>query len=112
MSIEGDELIRRMRVALAEEGYGGATLSEGVLLTRGCPDIRYRIFEIPGEIFYRAATIAGVPMPCWSCWDAPCQDMRRTPCATGNCQAGPTTPKVPPRRIAAGVSSHKGGELK
>lgn len=113
MSIAGDEMIRKLRPALAETGYGNV-----LMLELGGPMLVYVTGnQVPCDVTWRARSVCGVSQPCWSCWESGDGvwghwSDRATACTNGDCQAGPTEPKVPPRRIAAGVSSHKGGELK
>ena len=105
MSAEGDEMIRKLRIALAETGYGDAELIEEYQHGRyAFPQIAsFHTPPIPDDVWYRAASLClprRVPWPCWSCYFRISGDGdRHQRCAVGNCQAGPDTPKVPPKRV-------------
>ena len=98
MSVEGDELIRKLRIALAETGYGDAPLVENQPpMPNGQPTVRNAGPLIPSEIWWRAWSLVG-PQACWTCHQIG-TDAQAFACEAGDCQAGPDTPKVPPKRV-------------
>jgi hypothetical protein len=98
MSAEGEEFVRRLRCALAEEGYGDIRLIECTAASGLATVASWT--DVPSDVWWRAFDLAHRTTPCWSCWYKNSGDNARSiACARGDCQSGPDTPKVPPRRV-------------
>ena len=50
---------------------------------------------VPDAIFWKAATLAGLDMPCWSCWDG---KLKWLECMMGDCRS-PEGPYEPPQEL-------------
>jgi hypothetical protein len=96
VSAEGDVVIRKLRGALAEEGFADVPMCEdGTRLPTGQPRIR-TVRRVNPEAWWIACSLVyGGHNACWHCYITPGIDGRD--CARGNCHAGPNDPKFPPR---------------
>lgn len=67
------EHVARMRAALAEAGYPDAQVRIGPR----SGEVEFLNGTVPGELAWKAATIAGAPGRCFACFQA-----AHTPCAS------------------------------
>lgn len=69
MTADGDEMVRRVRAALAEAGYPNARVESDI----DGPSIglgqRADEGEVPERVAWRAHVVAGNDASCWACWN-------------------------------------------
>lgn len=94
MSEQGDEWIKRTRMALSEVGYQNVTLWEDATEFEGC--LVADIWEVPAAIIWMAWKLTGVPCACWSCANAG-RELGLS-CWRGDCDS-PDGPHYPPRHL-------------
>jgi hypothetical protein len=96
-------MVARVRVALAEMGYGHLTIMEVGPDPAGIPQIGWvgTRDELPPAIAWTAGWLAR-PMPCWSCW-LYCRGSWKSNALADACQQGhcanPDGPARPPREL-------------
>lgn len=94
-----DEVIARLRVALAELGYGDAFLASEETWG-GWPDAVSDADEVPNHIWWTACSLVYPTQPCWACYLMHESDA----CIDGNC-AHPDGPAKPPRELLVARAS-------
>ena len=102
MTAEGDVLVERVRVCLAEAGWPDAEVWEGPQRRwDGKPEVWAPFRGVPEAVWWMAGTLAyGGGDPCWSCWWGNSRSAERhNACSAGDCQAAPDEPRRPPREL-------------
>lgn len=96
-----DEVIARLRVALAELGYEGMEIWHEGLREDGWPILTTEGGVIPPAIMWTAGELAFAGhIECWSCWSA----HTGRACSLGDC-SHPDGPAKPPRELLVARAS-------
>ena len=95
ITARGDAIIAKLRMALAEMGFGDVDLVEQGTRGNGLPNVVTPDWNIPAAVWWQACYLAYEgAMPCWACWDSGVG----VECGKGNC-AHPEGPSRPPREL-------------
>ncbi len=98
-----EEMVRRVKAALAEARYPDADVRECTpLLSGGWPNVMMILCEVPEAAWWQACWVAYEGrVACWACW--PDNDANDD-CLAGNCHH-PEGPARPPRELLNGGRS-------
>lgn len=100
MTLDADELVRRMKATLALAGYPDADVGLLGTAADGNPKLCLACDQVPPAVAWRALRLAYGFGPCWSCWapNSGTWDVSLD-CLSGNCHH--LGPARPPRELPA-----------
>ena len=80
--------LEKMRMALAEAGYGHVWLELMTVPRTGRTSLYYREHELPSEVAWQAYQVAGVPSSCLACFKADTKNLCETATAVWDRDCG------------------------